>query len=188
MKWVKRIAAVLVTLLVLPVAVLLILGRRADAGKAQVSVDIRAPRERVWSWIDDGDKMKQWVSWMVAVEYPDPQKTHGAGAQRVLVMRDENNGGMLMRIMGTYNEYQPPARMTVQMADTTGMFSGEETYQLTDLGEGRTRLEFLTRYQFKEWFANLMEPVITPQARKKAAMDLAKLKQLVENQPQAAVR
>ena len=133
MKWVKRIAMVLVVLLVAPFAVLVILGRRADAGKAQVSVDINASRDRVWNWIDDGDKLKEWVGWLVAVEYPDTHKTHGPGAQRVLVMKDENNGGMLIRIAGTCNRYEPPERMTMQLADSTGMFSGEQTYRLTDL-------------------------------------------------------
>jgi hypothetical protein len=39
-------------------------------------------------------------------------------------------------------------------------------------------------FQFSQWFANLMEPVITPQAEKKMAADLARLKALVESRAQ----
>jgi len=180
MKWVKRIAIVLAVLLIVPAVTLLVLGHRSNAGIAQASVEINASPDQLWTWLDDGDKLKQWVSWMVDVKYPDPQKTHGLGAERVWTMKDENNGGMLMQIAATYTEYAPPSRMTVRIADTEGMFNGEASYSLVDLGNGRTRLEARERAHYTEWFANLMEPLITPQAEKKMAMDVARLKRLVE--------
>jgi uncharacterized protein YndB with AHSA1/START domain len=180
MKWVKRIAIVLAVLLIVPMATLLVLGHRKNAGVAQAAAEIDAPPDQVWTWLDDGDKLKQWVSWMVDVKYPDPQRTNGLGASHVLVMKDENNGGMLMRIVSKYSEYAPPSRMTVQVGDTEGMFTGAETYLLTDLGNGRTRLEVRGRFHYSQWFANLMEPLITPQAEKNMAMDMAHLKRLAE--------
>lgn len=186
MKWLKWIGIVVAALVILPLATLLVMGHRANAGQMHAAVEIAAPPDQVWGWIDDGDKLKQWVSWMVDVNYPDPQKTHGAGSTRVLVMKDENNGGMIMRIAGKCSEYTPPSRMTVQLADSDGMFNGDETYNLVDLGNGRTRLEVVSRYHLTEWFASLMEPLVTPQAEKKLKMDVAHLKSLVESQ--AAVR
>jgi uncharacterized protein YndB with AHSA1/START domain len=180
MKWVKRIAIVLAVLLIVPTVTLLVLDHRANAGVALAAVEINAPPDQVWTWLDDGDKLKQWVSWMVDVKYPDPQKAHGLGAKRVLVMKDENNGGMLMQIAETYTEYAPPSRMTAQVADTDGLFHEEASYRLVDLGGGRTRVEARSRAHYMEWFANLLEPLITPQAEKKMAMDMARLKRLVE--------
>jgi len=120
MKWVKRIAIVLAVLLIVPTVTLLVLDHRANAGVALAAVEINAPPDQVWTWLDDGDKLKQWVSWMVDVKYPDPQKAHGLGAKRVLVMKDENNGGMLMQIAETYTEYAPPSRMTARLPIPTG--------------------------------------------------------------------
>ena len=180
MKWVKWIAIVLAVLLIVPTVTLLVLGHRASAGVAQVQVDINASPDQVWTWLDDGDKLKQWVSRMVDVKYPDPQKAHGVGAKRVLLMKDENNGGMPMQIAETYTEYAPPLRMTAQVADTEGLFTDEASFRLVDLGSGRTRVEARDHAHYLEWFANLMEPVITPQAEKKMRMDMAHLKRLVE--------
>jgi hypothetical protein len=36
------------------------------------------------------------------------------------------------------------------------------------------------RYRYAVWLARLMEPVITPSARKKMVTDVAKLKSLIE--------
>ena len=72
--------------------------------------------DQLWPWLDNGDHLKQWVSWLVDVKYPDPQKTHGVGASGVWVMKDENNGGVLMEIKGTCSEYTPPTRLALQLA------------------------------------------------------------------------
>jgi len=186
MKWLKWIGIVVAALIILPLVTLLVLGHRSGAGTLQASIEMNASPEQVWAWIDDGDKLKQWVSWLVEVKYPDAQKTHGVGATRVLVMKDENNGGMLMEIAGKCSEYTPPSKMTVQLSDDQGMFSGEQTYQLVDLGSGRTRMDVHSQFRFAQWFAKLMEPLITPQAEKKMVADAARLKSLVESK--AAVR
>jgi hypothetical protein len=182
MKWLKRIAILLAVLIFVPLIVLLAMGHRASAGRGNTAIEINASPEHLSAWIDDSDKLKQWVSWLVEVKYPDPQKTHGAGAKRVLVMKDENNGGMLINIAGTCSEYAPPSRMTIHLSDAEGIFDGDETYQLVDLGGGRTRMEIHGRFHYSQRFANLMEPLITPQAEKKMAMDVAHLKILVESQ------
>jgi uncharacterized protein YndB with AHSA1/START domain len=180
MKWVKRIAIVLAVLLIVPMATLLVLGHRKNAGLSQTSVEISAAPDQVWAWLDDNGRLKQWVSWMVDARDSDPGEPHGIGTKRIWTMKDENNGGAEMEIAGTYSEYAPPSRMTLQIADKDGMFNGETSYRLVDLGGGRTRMEVRLRAHYTEWFANLMEPVITPAAEKKLAMDVGRLKRLVE--------
>jgi uncharacterized protein YndB with AHSA1/START domain len=178
MKWVIRIAGSVFALLLIGVVVLLAMGHRAGAGQLHSSVDIAAPPAQVWTWLSDGDKMRQWVSWTVEVRNATPQ-FDAVGAKRVMVMKDENNGGELIQIETICTEYAPPARMKVALS-SAGMFDGEQSYRLTDLGNGRTRLELNGTFHFGMWMARLMEPLITPGAQKKMDADLMQLKKLAE--------
>ncbi len=63
------------------------------------------------------------------------------------------------------------------------MFSGKGRYTLTELPNGGTRLETNQQYNIDSWFAGLMMPVISRAAGKRAASDLARLKQAAEKQP-----
>jgi uncharacterized protein YndB with AHSA1/START domain len=180
MKWLKWIGIVLAALLILPVVTLLILGMRKDAGHLHGSYEIATSPQQLWPWLEDGDKLKQWVSWLVEVRVPDPS-LHGVGASHVWVMRDENNGGKFMQIVAKNREYAPPSRLALQLSSPDGQFTEENLYELVDLGNGKTRLDVDARYHFLNWFANLMEPVITPAVKKKMTADLARLKSILEN-------
>jgi uncharacterized protein YndB with AHSA1/START domain len=179
MKWLKWIGIVLAALLILPMVTLLILGQRKDAGHMHGSIEIAASPQQLFPWLVEGDKLKQWVSWLVEVRVPDPT-VHGVGASSVWVMKDENNGGARMQIVAKNREYAPPSRLVLQIS-VEGEFTGENVYELVDLGNGRTRLEMDSRYRISNWFGNLMEPVVTPAARKKMVADEARLKSIVES-------
>jgi uncharacterized protein YndB with AHSA1/START domain len=176
MKWVIRIVGGLAAILLLAVGVLFAMTFRSDAGRIHASTEIVAPRDQVWAWVNDPDKLKQWISWLVDVRTDRPM---GVGAKRVLVMKDENNGGQLMEIEGACRESNPPERIVMQLS-AAGAFDGDATYALTDLGNGRTRLSVENRYSFGSGFARLMEPLIARLAQKKMEMDVAHLKQLAE--------
>jgi len=180
MKWVVRIIGGLAAIILLAVVVLFALGRRSEAGHIHAAIEIAASRDQVWQWVNDPDKLKQWISWLVEVR-SDPAHPSGVGARRVLVMRDENNGGQLMEIEGTCREYSPPQRLTIDMS-SAGAFDGNQTYLLTELANGRTHIEVDSHYHFGIWFARLMEPIITHFAEQKMQMDIARLKELAEKQ------
>ncbi len=183
-KWVKRTAIALGAIIVIPIAVLFLLGFRSGAGKTHASLEIVAPPDQVWAWIDDGSRLKQWVSWMVEVRESHPPH-HAIGSTISWVMKDANNGGMLVTLDGTFKEYQPPQRLTLAIESPMYGFSGTESYHLTDLGNGRTRLDQEGAYQYNQWFARLMEPLISMEAGKKMAADLARLKTLAETKAEA---
>lgn len=174
----KWIGIVLASLIVMPLLTLLVLSHRGGAGKLHASTELAASREQVWAWLDESDHLKQWVSWLVEVR--EPATKHGAGSERTLVMRDENDGGMLMELNGRIKAYEPPSRLTIGLGSPVYQFDGDQTYTLTDLGNGRTRLDIDSTFHYAQWFANLMEPIVTPIARKKLVGDLARLKTLVE--------
>jgi uncharacterized protein YndB with AHSA1/START domain len=171
MKWVIRILGGLAGLLLLGVVVLFAMSHRATAGKMENSIELNAPPERVWAWVTEPDKLTQWVSWLVEVR--------GPRQQCVWVMRDENNGGRLMEIHSTVVEDTPPHRFRARLSAAEG-FDGDATYEISDLGSGRTRLDIQAAYTFSHWFARLMEPVIMPSAGKKMVGDLARRKSKVE--------
>jgi uncharacterized protein YndB with AHSA1/START domain len=185
MKWILWIGGGLIGVIALACVVLLALGHRENAGRTIVSADINASPAQLWQWIDEPGKLKQWISWVTEVRIPNDSLAAGVGAKRIVVMKDENNGGMPMEIQGIYTKYQPPTEMDLAMS-TPGAFEGTETYKLTDLGNGRTHFQVIGRYRYTIWMAQLFEPLITPAAQKKMDGDVARLKSLVETGPSAA--
>ena len=173
-------------LLVAGFGVLLAMSHRDGAGRSQASIEIAAPPDAVWTWLNDPAKVKQWVSWLVEVRSPAPD-ARGVGVKQVWVMRDENSGGQLMEVEGTITEFTPPARMTVHTA-TAGAFDGDQVYRLTDLGHNHTRLDMDSQYHFAIWLARLMEPLVTTQVKKKMIADLGHLKTLAEGETSQAAR
>jgi Polyketide cyclase / dehydrase and lipid transport len=178
MKWVLRITGGFVSLIVIAVALLFALGHRANAGRVHVSSDFNAPAEQLWPWLTDSAKVTQWVSSLVEIR-EDKSKT-GVGAKEVWVMRDQNNFGQPMEIEGICTEYVPLALRGVRVS-VAGSFDGRQTYRIENLGNGRTRLNIDGQYHFSQWFAALLEPLITPAAEKKLGGDVARLKSLVES-------
>jgi carbon monoxide dehydrogenase subunit G len=179
MKWVLRISGVFVALLVVAIAALFALGHRANAGQIHVSAELKASPEQLWPWLNESDKVKQWISWLVEVRQDRPAT--GVGTKQIWVMQDSNNGGKPMEIDGTFTEYLPPTRQTVQVS-SAGTFDGQETYRVENLGAGKTRLDIDGSYHYSEWWAALLEPLITPAAEKKLRGDVARLKSLVEKE------
>jgi len=177
MKWVLRIGGALVALLLVVLITLVAMGHRADAGRIRATVEIGASPEQLWPWVNDRDKLTRWVSWLVDVREETPDAA--VGARRVWVMKDENNGGAPMEILGVFREYIPMKRLTVAVSSGDA-FDGVQTYEFTDLGNGRTRMDIDSHFHFGARFAQLMEPVISPAARKKLVGDLGRLKALVE--------
>lgn len=178
MKWALRIVAIVVALPLLGAVVLLAMGQRSGAGRSHASIEVQAPPEQIWPFLEDPGRLKRWVSWLVEVR-ETPGTAPAVGVQRTWVMRDENNGGQLMELPFTFTEYAPPSRMTVSCT-VAGAFSGQQKYRLTPLGNGKTRVDSDGDYEYRMWLARLMEPVITPQAEKKMRSDLARLKEAVE--------
>jgi carbon monoxide dehydrogenase subunit G len=179
MKWILRIAGGFAALLVIALAALLALGHRANAGRVHVSTEINASAVELWPWLNDPDKQKQWITWLVEIRQDQPGVR--VGTKQVWVMRDENNRGQLMEMEGTFTEYHPPLRESVRIS-SAGMFDGQQTYIIENLGAGGTRLTIDGSYRYAQWFAALMEPLITPAAEKKLRDDVARLKTLVEKE------
>lgn len=183
-KWLAIVGGGLLGILALAVLALLAMGLRPGAGTITGEVVIERRPAEVWPWIVDGERLMEWIGWLTEVDDLTPG-VEGVGARRRWVMIDPTMDDQRVEIMGEITAYEPERRSTMSI-ESPGMFSGWGTYELVDLGGGRTRVEYVSEYSLDSWFGRLLEPLVTPQASAKAVDDLARLKERVEAAPNAA--
>lgn len=181
MKWVTRSVLVLVAVIVATVAGLWFASNRSDAGRMRGSIEIARPVDMVWPWMTDPVRLTQWVSWLESVEPDSTSPAEGIGHRETWVMNDPRLKEKL-RVPGTITLWEPPRQMGVHV-ELPGMFAGDVLYTLTDLGNGRTRVEQDGRFRYESQVAKLMEPMVTPDAMRKLVADLNRLRQGVEAEP-----
>jgi uncharacterized protein YndB with AHSA1/START domain len=174
--WIPRVLLGLVAVIIATVSVLALMGRRQDAGVSRASIELDASPEEIWSWLIDPDKFKQWVSWVVEVQVITP--VQGVGRQTVVLMKSPGSTEPV-RIEVTITEHAPPRRLAATIV-SSGLFTGTQTYQLTDLAQGRTRLEVINHIRYATAPLRLLAPLTTPSATRKTEGDFATLKRLVE--------
>lgn len=180
MKWLMRIGGALVGLIVLAGIVLTVLGRKEGATQVKLSVEIDRPPAMVFRWLTEPDRLKQWISWLVEVKVIT-ETPNIVGSKEVMVMNDPNmSEPVQMEVVTT--AYEQDRHVAVAISMPMG-FSGTVDYRLTPRGEGKTLLEYDSRYDFQHWFARLMAPVVMPSARAKLDADFATLKRLAEAEP-----
>ena len=181
MKWFTRSLLLLVAVFAVTVAGLWFASNRSDAGRMRGSIEIARPAEVIWPWLTDPARLTQWVGWLEAVE-PDPTSPpEGIGHREFWVMNDPHRRDKL-RVPGTTTLWEPPYQLGVHV-ELPGMFTGDVFYKLTDLGNGRTRVEQDGRFRYESQIAKLMEPMVTPDAMRKMVADLNRLRQMVEAEP-----
>jgi uncharacterized protein YndB with AHSA1/START domain len=174
--WLPRIILGFFGLVIAVTCVLALMGRRQDAGVSRSSVEINASREQLWPWLDEPDKFKRWVSWVVEVQTVNPAR--GVGRQTVVMMQSPGSSE-LVRIEATLTEHAPPQRLAADIV-SPGLFSGSQNFQLTDLGQGRTRVDVTNRIHYTSALVRLLEPLMTPSSTGKIDGDLSMLKKLAE--------
>ena len=180
-QWLTIVGAGLLGILAVAVLTLLALGLRPGAGTITGEAVIDRRPAEVWPWIVEGERLLEWVAWLTEVEDLTPG-VEGVGAGRRWVMIDPTMGDQRVEIVGEITDYEPERRSTMSL-ESPGMFFGWGTYELVDLGDGRTRVEYVSEFSVHSWLGRLLEPLVTSQASAKAADDLARLKQRIEAAP-----
>lgn len=181
MKWIIRIVGGVLTVLVVCFLGLWIASNRRDAGRMRGSIEIARSPEEVWAWVHEPAKLTQWVGWLSDVRVDSTSAPEGIGHRETWVMDDPRMRQEVL-VPGTVTLWEPPVQLGVHVA-TPGMFEGDILYKLTDLGNGRTRLEQDARFHYLERFAALMEPMVTPDAMRKMVADMNRLKSKIEALP-----
>jgi uncharacterized protein YndB with AHSA1/START domain len=178
MKWVKISLGSIVGLILLVTVGLAVAGQGADANRIYASVVIKAKPQRVWPWLTQPEKVKQWVSWLVEIRSDGNSEPH-IGAKSVWVMEDRNNNNARMSINGLVEAVEPNRRLVVSMK-APGGFQGTNVYTLSEQPDGSTKVGSDARYTFDNAFARFMTPVVCWQARKKMVGDMEHMRALIE--------
>jgi len=182
MKYVLRIGGAIVAVLLIGAAGLWIASNRRDAGRMRASVEIERAPEEIWPWITEPEQLTQWVGWLAEVKPDTTSPVEGIGHRETWVMDDPRRKEKV-QVPGTVTLWEPPDQVGVHV-EVPGSFSGDVLYTLTDLGNGRTRVEQDGRYTYDSRLVSLMEPLLTPDAMRKMFDDMKRLKQKVEAVPE----
>ena len=182
MKWAVRIGGTIVALLAVAFVALWIASNRRDAGRMRASVEIERAPEEIWPWITEPEQLTQWVGWLAEVKPDTTTPAEGIGHRETWVMDDPRRRSKML-VPGTVTLWEPPDQVGVHV-EVPGEFDGDVLYTLTDLGNGRTRVEQDGRFSYDSKLVSLMEPLLTPDAMRKMFDDMKRLKHKVEAMPE----
>jgi uncharacterized protein YndB with AHSA1/START domain len=182
MKWAVRIGVAVLGLLAFSLAALWIASNRRDAGRMRASVEIERAPEEIWPWITEPEQLTQWVGWLAEVKPDTTSPAEGIGHRETWVMDDPRAKGKSL-VPGTVTLWEPPDQVGVHV-EVPGNFDGDVLYTLTDMGNGRTRVEQDGRFHYESRLVSLLEPLLTPDAMRKMFDDMKRLKQKVEAVPE----
>ena len=146
--------------------------------KNTYSLEIAAPPERVFSWINDGERLMQWLPNLVENEVVDAKK--GGLGSKIRQVYLEN--GRRMEMAGEVTGFEPGRFLACDLHGQP--FDLKVAYRLESLG-GRTRLtqdsEVIPKSLPMKIMMTLLAPFMKKAARKLADASFAKLKRLIES-------
>jgi carbon monoxide dehydrogenase subunit G len=143
------------------------------------SETIRCTPEALWPWLDDAEKSKQWLRGLEEVR-PTASGPKRPGYTAKLMIRE---GGKLQEYDETILEYEPNRRFKMKM--TGGCLKGTEMlvdYQLVDIGDGRTRLDYECEALSDRFVMKLLGPLFMIFGRMQAKSFFRTLRKLAEGQ------
>ena len=148
----------------------------------RIQIEIDAPPERVFYWLEDGERVMQWAKGVV--ENEDLEVTDAKVGSTFRQVYEEN--GRRMEFQGRCTAFEQDRRLAVQM--TSRMFDLEVDYRLEDLG-GRTRLTQESESRFHgvmRLVGTVMCWLMKGKAEDCIAEDFGRLKALAESMPDEA--
>ena len=141
------------------------------------SIEINATPERVFYWLDDSQRILQWVPNIV--ENEDLEVTEDKVGSTFRQVYDEN--GKRMEMQGVVTAYTPNRQVACDICGD--IFDLSVDYQLEDLGE-KTRVTQTASVRFKGFIMKTIGPLLMLFAKKSSTKQLedsfAKLKELAE--------
>lgn len=185
MKWIARILAGLVGVVVFGVLALLIAGRRPDHGRIAREVEIDRPAAQIFRWITTEELLKKWIDGLAELR-PESAPADGSEVGRRFRIVEVYKGERVEMEMEVVR-FERDKDLTIHVASTGDRNSGfleTAEYALTE-ANGKTRVRIEGRTEYYGYVPRLFEPLITRDARKKLRGDLSRLKTLVEAEPSA---
>jgi uncharacterized protein YndB with AHSA1/START domain len=183
MKWVARILAGLVAMVVFGVLALLIAGKRPNHGHIAREIAIDRPAAQVFRWIATEELLKKWIGGLLELR-PESSPADGSEVGRKFHIIEAYKGErveMKMEVMKFERDRDVVVRV-VSAGDPNNGFVETAEYRLTEAG-GKTRFRIEAQTNYYGYMPRLFEPLVTRGAKKKLKQDLKRLKALVEAEP-----
>ena len=149
------------------------------------STEFAASRETIWPYLEDPDKIRQWMIGVVE----DRPTSEGPTRVGSTFEMDIKEGRKIVTYKGEVTKYEPPRLMGVKLVGGCGKkpMAMDVDYDLTDLGGGRTRLDYACRCEVSSSFVfKLMAPLFKLMGRSMIKKFMRKLRGLVEQPGQQA--
>jgi carbon monoxide dehydrogenase subunit G len=139
--------------------------------------DIAAPIERVFDWLHDPQKHKQWLQGVEETRYVgeyDPAHPQGARFKQWI-----REGRRVKEYDGEVTTFTRPSHLGIRLFSP--QFSIQVDYRLTASGAG-THLDYLADVNCHSWFARLMVGLFSFMMRGMMKKQMTKLKELAEGE------
>lgn len=141
------------------------------------SMDINAPIERVFQFIDEEEKTKLWIEELVGNTYIgtfDPKNPVGAKFKQKL-----KEGGRIAEYDGEVLAYQKPNLLSIRLGNK--MFSVDVTYRLSKIPNG-THIDYICKQTFHSLIARITGTLFSGFMNRVFRKQMTKLKEMAERE------
>ena len=138
-------------------------------------IDIDAPQDCVWSFLDDDDKRTQWMTEIVDITYPDGRDRENPVGTRF--RQKQKEGGRVTDYPGVVTAHEPPRLLGIQIGE--GSFLVDMTYALERKGAG-TLLRYRADITLKSIVSQILGRLFRPMTVGIVRRHMANLKRVAE--------
>ena len=184
MKYVLRILAALVVIPVLALVAVWLWGMRPEHGHETAEVWIDRPAPQVFLWIQDDDRVKRWIGGLTEIRQVSAPPSGEVGKKFHLVAFYNGQRVPMDMTITKFEKDRALSAVVSSFDDRGNGFTETADYTLSE-ENGKTLLRFDVHTTYTGFILRLLEPMITPQAKKKLDEDFRRLKTLAEAEPGA---
>ena len=146
--------------------------------RSEHRIEIEAPRERVFAWLVEPELMLRWIGGLREFHPLDPEPGVSARSRQVVDV-----AGRRMDVESRITAFEP-GRLVAAELDGKG-FHVDTRHELEDDGDG-TLVRAEARTRLSGIAGRLLGGVVERGAQRKLEGDLARLKQIVEEETESA--
>ena len=143
--------------------------------RSEHTVEIEAPRERVFAWLVEPELMLRWIGGLREFQPLDPGPGVGARSRQVVEV-----AGRRMHVESRITAFESE-RLVAAELDGKG-FHVDTRHELEDDGAGTTRVRAEAHTRLSGLAGRFLGGLADRGAQRKLEGDLARLKQLVEDE------
>jgi hypothetical protein len=185
MRFLIRILQAFVALVLVAAVAFWFGARRGDRGFIEEEIIIARPASAIFHWISSDDLARRWISDLVELRRADGG---GQGATTFKLVQLVNGHRVEMSVRVVRIIPNQELGLLISSGDSaSGGFSGDADFKLI-AGDDYTRLVFNSHTQFVSLGDRICEPILTFEMQRKMRDDLARLKILIEAEPERPAR